>query len=99
MERSADAGARFIYPVLGMICRAGRREYFYQQLEACFPGKGLAERYRKRYGTRYYCASPKALELWDVFREVCARRGLLYSMGQIIAASRRGCETDQLSLF
>lgn len=99
VERSADAGARFIYPVLGMTCRAGQREYFYRQLETRFPGQGLAERYRKRYGTRYYCASPKARELWDVFREACARRGMLYSMGQIIAASRRGCETDQLSLF
>ena len=34
-----------------------------------------------------------------MFLEACARRGLLYSMGQIIAVSRRGCETDQLSLF
>lgn len=99
VERAADAGARFIYPAIGMTCRAGQREYFYQQLEARFPGQGLAERYRKRYGTRYYCASPRARELWDVFRESCACRGLLYSMGQIIAASRRSCENDQLSLF
>lgn len=99
VERAADAGARFIYPAIGMTCRAGQREYFYQQLESQFPGQGLAERYRKRYGTRYYCTSPKARELWDVFREACDRLGVLYSMGQIIAASRRSCETDQLSLF
>lgn len=99
VERAADAGARFIYPAMGMTCRAGQREYFYQQLEARFPGQGLAERYRRRYGARYTCTSPRARELWDVFREACARRGLLYSMGHIIAASRRGCETDQLSLF
>lgn len=99
VERAADAGARFIYPAIGMTCRAGQREYYYQQLESQFPGQGLAERYRKRYGTRYYCTSPKARELWDVFQEACVRRGVLYSMGQIIAASRRSCETDQLSLF
>lgn len=99
VERAADAGARFIYPAIGMTCRAGQREYYYQQLEDRFPGQGLAERYRKRYGTRYYCASPRAQELWDVFREACDRRGVLYSMGQIIAASRRSCGTDQLSLF
>lgn len=99
VERSADAGARFIYPAIGMTCRAGQREYYYQQLEAQFPGQGLAERYRRRYGTRYYCASPRARALWDVFREACDRRGVLYSMGQIIAASRRSCGTDQLSLF
>ena len=99
VERAADAGARFIYPAMGMTCRAGQREFFYQQLEARFPGQGLAERYRRRYGTRYVCASPRARELWDVFREQCVRRGLLYSMGHITAASRRGCETDQFSLF
>lgn len=97
VERAAGAGARFIYPAMGMTCRTGQREYYYQQLEACFPG--LAERYRRRYGARYYCPSPKARELWEVFREECGRRGVLYDMGRIIAASRRGCETDQLSLF
>lgn len=97
VERAAGAGARFIYPAMGMTCRAGQREYYYQQLEACFPG--LAERYRRRYGARYYCPSPRARELWEVFREECCRRGVLYDMGRIIAASRRGCENGQLSLF
>lgn len=97
VDRAADAGARFIYPAMGMTCRAGQREYFYQQLEAGFPG--LAERYRRRYGGRYYCSSPRARELWGVFQERCAHRGLLYSMEKITAASRRSCGTDQLSLF
>ncbi len=99
VDRAADAGARFIYPAMGMTCRAGQREYFYQQLASRFPGQDLAEQYRRRYGTRYYCASPRARALWDVFREQCGCRGLLYSMGQIIAASRRGYGTEQLSLF
>lgn len=99
VNRAADAGARFVYPALGMTCRAGQREYFYQQLEKRFPGRGLSERYRRRYGNRYECASPKARALWDVFQEACGRRGLLYSMGRIVTASRRGHESDQLSLF
>ena len=99
VDRAADAGARFVYPALGMTCRAGQREYFYQKLEAQFPGRGLADRYQRRYGPRYKCASPKARKLWEVFREACNRRGLLYTMGSIVAASRRGHETDQLSLF
>lgn len=99
VDRAADAGARFIYPAMGMTCRAGQREYFYRKLEERFPGQGLAERYQKRYGPRYECASPKARALWEVFQEACGRRGLLYSMSRIIAASRRGRETDQLSLF
>ena len=99
VDRAADAGARFIYPALGMTCRAGQREYFYHKLEEQFPGQGLAERYRKRYGPRYQCPSPKARALWEVFQEACNRRGLLYTMGRIVTASRRGHETDQLSLF
>ena len=99
VNRAADAGARFVYPALGVTCRAGQREYFYQRLERNFPGQGLSERYRRRYGDRYQCASPKARALWEVFRETCDRRGLLYSMGRIVTASRRGHETDQLSLF
>ncbi len=99
VNRAADAGARFVYPALGMTCRAGQREYFYQKLEECFPGQGLPDRYQKRYGPRYKCVSPKARALWEVFREACSRRGMLYSMGHIVAASRRGHETDQLSLF
>ena len=99
VNRAADAGARFVYPALGVTCRAGQREYFYQRLERNFPGQGLSERYRRRYGDRYQCTSPKARALWEVFRETCDRRGLLYSMGRIVTASRRGHETDQLSLF
>lgn len=99
VNRAADAGARFIYPAIGMTCRSGQREYFYRQLEEQFPGQGLAERYQRRYGTRYQCTSPKVRALWSGFQEQCSRWGLLYSMKHIIAASRRGCEYDQLSLF
>ncbi len=99
VDRAADAGARFIYPALGVTCRSGQREFFYQQLEARFPGQGLSEQYRRRYGSRYSCSSPRAKALWELFQERCRRRGLLYSMSRITAASRRGHETDQLSLF
>lgn len=99
VDRAADAGARFIYPAFGMTCRAGQREYFYRQMETCFPGQGLAERYRRQYGSRYQCTSPRARKLWELFQEQCGRRGLLCSMRQIVAASRRGYEMEQMSLF
>ena len=99
VARAAGAGARFIYPAMGMTCRAGQREHFYRELEEAFPGQGLAERYQKRYGMRYYCTSPRARALWEVFQEECDRLGLLYSMKEIVAASWQGCESGQLSLF
>lgn len=99
VNRAADAGARFIYPAIGMTCRSGQREYFYQKLEEAFPGQRLAARYQRQFGSRYQCTSPKARALWDVFQKECTRRGLLYSMGRIVTASRRGHASDQLSLF
>lgn len=99
VEGAAKAGARFIYPALGVTMRQGQREYFLDGLERAFPGRGLKERYLRQYGDRYQCASPRARELWAVFEEQCRRRGLLYSMSRIVAASRRGYGTDQLSLF
>ena len=99
VDRAADAGARFLYPALGITCRSGQREYFYQKLEEHFPGEGLPERYRHQYGERYSCTSPKARVLWDVVQERCVQRGLLYSMPRIVAASRRNYTMDQLSLF
>ncbi len=99
VDRAADAGARFLYPALGMTCRSGQREYFYQQLEELFPGEGLPERYRRQYGERYSCTSPRARTLWDVVQERCVQRGLLYAMPRIVAASHRNYTMDQLSLF
>lgn len=99
VDRAADAGAKFLYPALGMTCRSGQREYFYRELERNFPDQGLAERYRRQFGTRYRCVSPNVRALWNVVQERCAQRGLLYSMPRIIAASRRNCAPDQLSLF
>lgn len=99
VDRAADAGARFLYPALGMTCRSGQREYFYQKLDQCFPGQGLPERYRRQYGARYRCTVPKARALWDAVHERCVQRGLLYSMPRIVAASRRNYTMDQLSLF
>ena len=45
------------------------------------------------------CIAGGSLKLYDYFKEECARRGLLYSMSRIVAASRRGHESDQLSLL
>ena len=98
-EQAADAGARFVYPAFGMTCRPGQREYFYQGLEWAFPGQGLADRFRRQYGSRYECPSPRARRLWEAFRRRCGELGLLYRMGQITAAYQRGYGLDQLSLF
>lgn len=97
VERAADCGARFIYPAFGMTCRPGQREYFLERLEREFPG--LGEKFGRRYGERYSCASPRAGKLWHSFAAACDRRGILYQMQDIIRAYKLGYQGEQLSFL
>ena len=93
VDRSADAGAKFIYSGFGVTMRQGQREYFLRELDRAFPGENLSRRYLARYGDRYRCPSPRAQELWEVFTARCRERGLLYQMPHIVSAATRGYGT------
>ena len=97
VDNAARAGARFVYAAFGVTMRDGQRDYFLDSLDRAFPGMG--ERYRKRYGSHYYCSSPKAKELWELFSSRCRELGLLYEMRHIISAATRSYEDRQLSFF
>lgn len=97
VRQAKERGARFVYGGFGVTLRGNQREYYYQRLEERFPG--LAQRYRRRYGERYWCTVPGAKKLWEVFSRECDRVGLLYRMEEIIAASRAGYGSQQLSFF
>ncbi|HIR84575.1 MAG TPA: radical SAM protein [Candidatus Galloscillospira excrementavium] len=99
VDRAAEAGARFIYPGLGMTMRPGQREHYLAALERLFPGQGLGERYLRRYGDRYRCPAQNVRRLWDAFTARCGQLGLLYDMGHIISASQKGYGDRQLSFF
>ena len=99
VERAADAGARFIYPAFGMTLRDRQRLYYFERLEALFPGRKLSERYRAQYGNSYRCVSPRAAELWQVFDMACAEKGLLTSMPDITACYKTGYGSEQLRFF
>ncbi|NLW78245.1 MAG: radical SAM protein [Ruminococcaceae bacterium] len=99
VRAAANAGARFVYASFGVTMRDGQREYLLNGLDAAFPERGLAQKYRSRYGLRYYCGSPRARHLWQVFTAACAEYGLLTDMPDIIRAYRAGRESNQLSLF
>ncbi|MCI8422020.1 MAG: radical SAM protein [Lawsonibacter sp.] len=98
-EGAAEAGARFVYGAFGVTMREGQREYFLEQLDRAFPGQGLGERYRRRYGLRYQCTSPWARALWEAFSRRCGELGLLCSMGHIISAATVPYGDRQLSFF
>ena len=99
VDRSADAGAKFIYSGFGVTMRQGQREYFLRELDRAFPGEHLSRRYLARYGDRYRCPSPRAQELWEVFTARCRERGLLYQMSHIVSAATRGYGDRQLTFF
>lgn len=99
VRQAHEAGARFIYTDLGMTLRENQRIWYYDKLEALFPGEGLVEKYRKRYGSRYACAVPEAAALYRIFEAECMKYGILYRMKDIIHSYKRGYEYSQLSLF
>ena len=99
VDRSADAGAKFIYSGFGVTMRQGQREHFLRELDRAFPGEHLSRRYLARYGDRYRCPSPRARELWEVFAARCRERGLLYQMPHIVSAATRGYGDRQLTFF
>ena len=99
VKRASEAGARFVYPAMGLTMREGQREYLYQKLEENFPGQGLCERYRRQYGNRYRCSVPHANRLFRLFEEECHRYGLLYRMPEIVRAYRQSDHIRQTTLF
>ena len=54
-------GAAYILPSFGLTLRDRQRDYFYQRLDALFPG--VSDRYRKTYGERYACLPLNHVEL------------------------------------
>lgn len=92
-----SAGARFIYPTIGMTMRSGQREYFYKKLDAEFPG--MRQKYEKRFGLNYVCSSPKAKDLFNLFAAKCDKLGILYEMKDIISSYKMGYDSPQMRFF
>ena len=96
-----EAGVRGILCFgMGLTLRDGNREYFYQKLDAHFPG--LRQKYERAYGFRYEVPSPNSARLMRLFHDTCAEHGILSDPEAIFAwmhtyESKRGGE--QLSLF
>jgi DNA repair photolyase len=99
VRRSADAGAKFVFPGLsmGMTLRGNQKEWYYNELDKVFPG--LKERYQQEYGNTIYCNSSHSRKLFQAFREECDKYGIIYKMDHIIRESRKAYTYSQLTLF
>jgi DNA repair photolyase len=97
IDLARENGARFIFAAFGVTLRQNQRDWYYQKLDEHFPL--VKEKYIKSFGNAYECRSPRAAELWDLFRSKCDEYGILYKMDEIIAAYKSGYGNPQLSLF
>lgn len=97
IKQAKDAGARFVYPAMGLTLREGNREYFYQKLDEHFAG--IKRKYMDAYGLQYVCTSPNAKRLWEAFVLACEQHGLLYRMSDIIHAYKAEYSQQQIGLF
>ena len=97
VKQTKKAGAKFVFPSVGMTLRSGSREYYYEKLDTLFPG--LRQKYEQKYGERYRCQSPKAKKLWGVLASQCKEHELLYDMRSITRMYQHGYENPQLSFL
>ena len=97
LKKAKNAGAKFVYPAMGMTLRAGNQEYYYEKLDLLFPGLSL--KYTKRYGDRYQCPASNAKKLWNIFQENCQKLELTYNMKSITSHYKMGYGDRQLKLF
>ncbi len=78
INRTADAGGKYIIAFFGLTQREGQREYFYSQLDKQFIG--LRNKYESKFGNMYNCNSENSKILWNVFNETCYKRGIKTKM-------------------
>lgn len=78
VKKAKSSGAGYIYASFSVTLEGIQRDYFYTEAEKIVPG--ISSKYKKRYDTRYRCASPKAARLWEAFRDECEKQKLIYDM-------------------
>ena len=98
VKKAKHYGASYIYISTQVTMADGQREYFYNEAEKNYPG--ISGIYAGKYGKYYYCKSPRAKKLWNVFTEECAKEGLVFNMRAANASIRRGYDKlDILNKF
>lgn len=101
IQQSKLAGARWIYNgydgFMGVTLRQNQREHYLNHIEWLFPT--IKRKYIELYGNTYYCNSPNANILWDLFQQECKKSDLLYKMEDIVELMNEKYIYNQLSLF
>lgn len=77
---------------MGLTLREGNREYFYRQLDRCFPG--LKDRYIYEYGSQYEVRSRNHESLMNLFQDKCDKSGIKYNIEEIFTYLNKFEEKD-----
>jgi DNA repair photolyase len=88
VKKAKYHGASFMYISTQVTMSDGQREYFNREAEKYYPG--ISEKYSDKYGKYYYCRSPRAKKLWDIFTEACLKEDLNFNMRTANKLIRRG---------
>lgn len=76
LDMCVEAGVHGIFNFgMGVTLREGNREYFYERLDAHFPG--MKEQYHRSFGEAYMIPSPNAPRLQRLFDDTCTRHSIL----------------------
>lgn len=85
---------------IGVTLRDGDRQYFYEKLDAHFPG--MKEKYRRTFGEAYEVPSPKRKVLAGMVKSFCQENGMVCNPEQLFAYMRTFEDKlagEQMSLF
>lgn len=99
VEKSKNAGAKFIYGMFGVTLRDIQKNYYFEKINIEFPN--AIEKYNKYYNGGYAFYSRDYKRLNYIFKNECEKHGLLYRMEDIIKAYKKSNDEDfeQLSLI
>jgi len=98
LEEAARAGAKYAFTFhgFGVTLRQNQRDYFFDKLDALFPG--TKRKYIHAFGNAYSCSSPNNAVLKKIFTERCRALGLKCEMNDIVALMRERYGS-QMSMF
>lgn len=93
VEQAHASGAHYIIATFGVTLRDRQRDYYYDKLDALYPG--LRQKYIARFGERYSAPADNAKRLEQIFRELCDRYRIATHMPQFVPQKK----SAQPSLF
>lgn len=97
VKKAHECGVKYIYPGGGVTLRMNQREYYYEKLDQYFPG--LKSKYQERYGEKYMCQLPSSQRKFKLFRDECAKVGIVTDMEKITYGYQSPYKKSQLTLF